>query len=140
MRILSMLNAPQISFLIILVVAFTLLITERIRSDLVAVLIVLSLAVTRVLTPAEALSGFGSEPAIVVVSIFVMSAAFRQTGLAETIGQKIGKLAGNGYSRIVVVLMSSVALLSAFTHHVTTTAVMLPVTLDLARERKIPAS
>ena len=125
-----MLNAPQISFLIILVVAFTLLITERIRSDLVAVLIVLSLAVTRVLTPAEALSGFGSEPAIVVVSIFVMSAAFRQTGLAETIGQKIGKLAGQGYSRIVVVLMSSVALLSAFTHHVTTTAVMLPVTMD----------
>ena len=36
--------------------------------------------------------------------------------------------------------MSSVALLSAFTHHVTTTAVMLPVTLDLSRERNIPAS
>ena len=36
--------------------------------------------------------------------------------------------------------MPSVALLSAFTHHVTTTAVMLPVTLDLAREKRIPAS
>src|SRR4030095_12090369 len=114
-----MLSAQQVSFLIILVIAFSLLISERIRSDLVAVLIVLSLAITRVLTPTEALSGFGSEPAIVVGSRFVMSAAFRQTGLAETIGQKIGKLAGSGYSRIVVVLMSSVAVLSAFTHHVT---------------------
>jgi di/tricarboxylate transporter len=38
------------------------------------------------------------------------------------------------------VIMPAVALMSAFTHHVTTTAVMLPVTLDLARERRIPAS
>lgn len=135
-----MLSPQQVSFLIILVVACLLLITERIRSDLVAVLIVLALAATRVLSPKEALSGFGSEPAIVVVSIFVISAAFHETGLAERIGQKIGKLAGEGYTRIVVVLMSSVALLSAFTHHVTTTAVMLPVTLNLARERNIPAS
>src|SRR5438874_1905288 len=36
--------------------------------------------------------------------------------------------------------MPTVALLSAFTHHVTTTAMMLPITLDLSRERKMPAS
>ena len=135
-----MLSPQQVSFLIILVVACLLLLTERIRSDLVAVLIVLALAITHVLSPREALSGFSSEPAIVVVSIFVMSAAFHQTGLAERIGQKIGNLAGTGYTRIVMVLMSSVAFLSAFTHHVTTTAVMLPVTLNLSRKRNIPAS
>ena len=135
-----MLSAQQISFLIILIVAGFLLVTERIRNDVVAVLIVLALAITRVLSPSEALSGFGSEPALVVVSIFVMSAAFHQTGLAERIGEKIGALAGKGYTRIITVLMGSVALLSAFTHHVTTTAVMLPVTLTLSQERKIPAS
>src|SRR4026209_2626266 len=102
-----MLSPQQVSFLIILTVACVLLITERIRSDLVAVLIVLALAITKVLSPKEALSGFGSEPAIVVVSIFVISAAFHETGLAERIGQKIGKLAGTGYTRIVTVLMSS---------------------------------
>jgi di/tricarboxylate transporter len=110
------------------------------RNDVVAVLIVLALAITRVLSPSEALSGFGSEPALVVVSIFVISGAFHQTGLAERIGGKIGALAGKGYTRIITVLMGSVALLSAFTHHVTTTAVMLPVTLTLSRERNIPAS
>jgi di/tricarboxylate transporter len=40
----------------------------------------------------------------------------------------------------MAVIMSVVALLSAFTHHLTTTAVMLPVTLTLARERDLPAS
>src|SRR5215510_13027399 len=135
-----MLSAQQISFLVILIVASLLLVTERMRNDVVAVLIVLALAITRVLSPSEALSGFGSEPALVVVTIFVMSAAFHQTGLAERIGDKIGVLAGKGYTRIITVVMGSVALLSAFTHHVTTTALMLPVTLSLSRERNIPAS
>jgi di/tricarboxylate transporter len=140
MRILSVLSLQQLSFIIILIVACLLLITERIRNDLVAILIVLALSITRVLSPTEALSGFSSEPAIIVVSIFVMSAAFHETGLAERIGERIGNLAGKGYTQIVTVLMSSVALLSAFTHHLTTTAVMLPVTLNLSRKRNIPAS
>lgn len=134
------LGTPQLSFIIILVLSFALMIAERIRNDIVAMLIVLALTLTEVLTPSEALAGFGSEPAIIVACIFVMSGAFQQTGLAEKIGQWIGRLAGDTYSRVVMVLMSTVALFSAVTHHVTTTAVMLPITLDLSRERNIPAS
>jgi di/tricarboxylate transporter len=134
------LSASQIAFFVILGAAFTLLITERLRNDVVAVLIVLALAVTGILKPAEALSGFSSEPAIVVAAIFVMSGALHRTGLADILGSWIGKLAGAGYTRAIAVIMPSVAILSAFTHHLTTTAVMLPVTLNLARERKIAAS
>jgi len=129
-----------IVFGVILIVAFALLITERLRNDLVAVLIVLALAITGLLEPGEALSGFGSEPAIVVAAIFVLSAALRQTGLSEIIGSGIGRLAGGSLTRAIAVIMPSVAVLSAFTHHVTTTAVMLPVTLNFARERGIAAS
>ena len=137
---LGTLSAQQVSFLVILVVAFALLLTERLRNDLVAVLIIVALAVTRVLKPAEALSGFGSEPAIAVAGIFVLSGALYQTGVSNTIGMFIGRLAGSSYTRALAVIMPAVALLSAFTHHVTTTAVMLPVTLNLSRERGIPAS
>src|SRR5262249_16979620 len=108
-----MLSAQQISFLVILIVASLLLVTERMRNDVVAVLIVLALAITRVLSPSEALSGFGSEPALVVVTIFVVSAAFHETGVGERIGEKIGVIAGKGYTRIITVVMGSVALLSA---------------------------
>jgi di/tricarboxylate transporter len=133
-------NTQQIGFLAILAAAFALLLTERIRNDLVAVLIILTLYLTRTLTPAEALAGFSSEPAIVVASIFVLSGALRQTGLSAGFGAWIGRVAGSGYRRIIVVIMPAVALLSAFTHHVTTTAVMLPVMLNLSRERGVPAS
>lgn len=134
------LNPQQVFFLLILTVAIVLFITEWIRSDLVAVMVVVALYVTRVLDPRDALSGFSSEPAIVVAAIFVLSAAMHVTGLSDTIGSWIGRLAGKSLTRAIAVIMPSVAVLSAFTHHVTTTAMMVPVTLNLARERNIPAS
>jgi di/tricarboxylate transporter len=104
------------------------------------VLIVLALAATGILKPAEALAGFSSEPALVVAAIFVMGGALHQTGVSEAVGRWVARLAGRTLVRANAVIMLAVAALSAFTHHVTTTAVMLPVTLNLARETKLPAS
>ncbi|HYX27010.1 MAG TPA: SLC13 family permease [Pyrinomonadaceae bacterium] len=134
------LNPQQIAFLVILIIALVLFVTEWIRTDVVAVLIVIALYVARVLKPEEALSGFSSEPAIVIAGIFVLSGALHATGLSDQLGDWIGRFAGKSLTRAIAVIMPSVAALSAFTHHVTTTAVMLPITLDLSRERKLPAS
>jgi di/tricarboxylate transporter len=134
------LSGPEITFFAILVAAFALLITERLRNDVVGVLIVLALALSGLLEPKEALAGFSSEPAIVVAAIFVLTAGMHRTGLSDQLGHLIGRWAGAGLTRALAVIMPSVGLLSAFTHHVTTTAVMLPVTLQLSRERKLPAS
>jgi di/tricarboxylate transporter len=134
------LTPSQLAFLALLGAAFALLVTERLRNDLVAILLVIALAVSGVLPPDEALGGFSSEPAIVVAAILVMSAALHQTGVSAVLGQWIGRLAGRSLTRALAVIMPAVALLSAFTHHLTTTALMLPVTLDLSRARGIPAS
>ena len=133
-------NPQQIAFLAILLGAIVLFITEWIRTDVVAVLVVVALYATRVLKADEALAGFSSEPAIVIAGIFVLSRALQVTGLSDVIGNWIGRLAGKSLSRAIAVIMPAVALMSAFTHHVTTTALMLPITLDLSRERKMPAS
>jgi Citrate transporter len=133
-------SGTEFAFFAILLTSFALLISERLRNDLVAILVILALAVSGVLKPAEALAGFASEPAIVVAAIFVLSAGVHRTGLSDTLGRWIGRWAGRGLTRAIAVIMPSVALLSAFTHHLTTTAVMLPVTLELSRERGLPAS
>ncbi|MGB8648765.1 MAG: SLC13 family permease [Anaerolineae bacterium] len=134
------LTPQQLVFFAILLTAITVLLTEKVRNDIIALLVVLALYLTGILSSQSALSGFGSEPAIVVASVFVISAGLHQTGLSDLIGSRIGALAGNSYSRAIAVIMPAVALMSAFTHHVTTTAMMMPVTLNLARERNIPAS
>jgi len=134
------LSPQQIFFFLILIAAFVLFITEWIRTDVVAVLIVVALYATRILKPSEALAGFSSEPAIVVAGIFVLSGALHVTGVSDTIGEWIARLAGKGLTRAIAVIMPSVAVMSAFTHHVTTTAIMVPITLDLSRKSNLPAS
>lgn len=133
-------EAHQLFLIIILIGAVILLFTEWVRIDLTAILIILALSITGVLEPQEALSGFGSEPAIILVTIFVLSGALYRTGLSEQLGNWIQQLAGKSFERMIGVIMPSVALLSAFTHHVTITAIMLPPVLKLSRENKIPAS
>ena len=130
----------QLYLFLILIGAVFLFFTEWIRLDLTAILIIVMLSITGVLKPDEALSGFSSEPAILLASIFVLTGALYRTGLSERLGAWIKQLAGKSLERAIGVVMPSVALLSAFTHHVTITGLMLPPLLKLSRESDIPAS
>jgi di/tricarboxylate transporter len=130
----------QTAFFAILLAALVLLMTEWLRTDVVALLLVIGLAASGLLEPEEALSGFSSEPAIVVAGIFVLSAGLHATGVSDRLASVIGRLAGKRLERMLAVIMPSTALMSAVTHHLTMTAVMLPVTLDLARRKDIPPS
>jgi len=133
-------SPQQALFIGLLIVAIGLLVSDRLRPDLVAILVILALAYGHILSVDDALSGLKSEPAVVIACMFVLSAGLQTTGLAELGGRLIGKLAGTHMLRMLAVLMPAVALASAFTHHVTITAVMLPITLSLARERQISPS
>lgn len=133
-------ETDQVILILILIASVVLLFTEWIRLDLTAIIIILALSLTGLLTPEDALSGFSSEPAILLASVFVLNGALFHTGLSERLGNLIKRMAGNSYNRIILVMMPAVAFLSAFTHHVTITALMLPPMLKLSRESEIPAS
>ena len=133
-------EANQIYLFVILIGSIILLFTEWIRIDLTAILIIVALGLTGVLEPEAAVSGFSSEPAILLACVFVLNGALFHTGLSGRLGAWIKQLAGNSLERAIGVVMPSVALLSAFTHHVTITGLMLPPMLKLSRESEIPAS
>jgi di/tricarboxylate transporter len=133
-------EVSQLYLFVILIGSVILLFTEWIRVDLTAILIILMLSLTGVLAPEDALSGFSSEPAILVATVFVLNGALYYTGLSEQLGNVIKQLAGKTFERTIGVVMPAVALLSAFTHHVTITGLMLPPMLKLSRESNIPAS
>ncbi len=130
----------QLILFAILIGSVVLLFTEWIRVDLTAILIILMLSFSGILKPEDALSGFSSEPAILLAAVFVMNGALYRTGLSGRLGDLIKQLAGKSLERAIGVVMPAVALLSAFTHHVTITGLMLPPLLKLSRESDIPAS
>lgn len=130
----------QIEFLLILAGGLYLFVSERLRVDVTAMLILAALVVTGVLDEKQALSGFASEPAIIVAAVFVISGALAATGITARLGQWIGRAAGRSELRGIAVVMPAVALLASFTHHVMVTAMMLPIILRHARENNLPAS
>ncbi|TWI13460.1 SLC13 family permease [Aerolutibacter ruishenii] len=130
----------QIVFLLILAGSLYLFISERLRVDVTAMLTLLALVVTGVLDSKSALSGFASEPAIIVAAVFVISGGLAATGITEKIGQWVERAAGASESRAIAVTMPVVAALSSFTHHVMVTAMMLPILTRLARAKGLSVS
>lgn len=126
----------QLIFMILMAAAIFLFITEYLRVDVVAVLIILALAISGLIDPKEAFSGFSSEPAIIVAAVFVLSAGLSFTGVTDIIGEWVARLTGKSETRALFVIMISVAILSAFTHHLMVTAMMLPIIMKICKNEK----
>ncbi len=124
----------------ILAVALFLFFTGWMRMDIVALLVVGSLAFSGLLTPQQALAGF-SNPAVVTVWVmFILSAALYQTGVARIIGRHLLHLAGHNEVRMIIMIMLSSGVMSAFMNNIGVAVLMLPVVMDLARSSKTPPS
>jgi di/tricarboxylate transporter len=124
----------------ILIVAIILFITERLRVDVVALGVVVALMLSGVLDVGEALAGFSNSAVLTIAALFIVGGAALQTGLAGMIGRRILTIAGTSELRLVVVLMTAVALLSSFMSDTGTVAVLLPAIVILARSAKISPS
>jgi di/tricarboxylate transporter len=124
----------------ILGITILLFMSDRMRLDLVALLSLLALAVTGVLTPAEALAGFADPVVVMITGLFVVGGAIFRTGLAERFGRALGRLAGTGRASLTAVVMLGAGMLSGFMSSTGTVAVMLPVTAALAWNARVSPS
>ena len=124
----------------ILVVALVLLISERVRMDIVALLVLASLAVLGLVSAEDAVAGFSNAAVIAVWAMFILSEGLTRTGISDLISQLVLRLAGNHEIRMVFFVMISAGALSAFMSNIGVAALMLPVVVDISRRTRIPAS
>jgi len=126
--------------LAILGIAIILFATERLRVDLISMLVMLSLILTGLLTVEEAFSGFSNPAVITVWAIYIVSEALFFTGVADYLGQRILQVSGNNVARLTAVLMVTVGVMSAFMNNIGATAVLLPAVVAIGRKINVPAS
>jgi di/tricarboxylate transporter len=132
---------PQITtVLAILALAVTLFVTEKIRVDLVALLVMVALALTGLVTPAEALSGFSNLAVVTVWAVLILSAGLARTGVAGLVGRPLLRLAGSSEPRLIALIMLTVGVLSGFMNSIGVAALLLPVVVDIARRTGRPPS
>lgn len=124
----------------ILAVAIILFVTEVIRVDLVGLAVLVTLALTGLIRPEQALAGFSNPAVITVWAMFILSAGLSRTGVSSFIGNQVMRFARGANGRLISVLMTITALLSAFMNNIGVAAMFLPITLDIARRTKRPAS
>ena len=133
-------NTDLLISLAVLVGMLALFVSNRWRLDLVALVGLLALVLTGVVTTAEAVAGFSDPVVLMIAGLFVVGAGLFRTGVADALGRRVEGLAGASPLRLVAVIMLVTAVLSALLSSTGTVAVMLPVVLAIARRRGLNAS
>ncbi len=118
----------------LLAVTVGLFIWDRIRMDIVALLVAITLAFSGLITPAEVFSGFGMPVVVMIAGLFIVGEGLFRTGVASTAGQWLLTVGGNSEVRLLLFLIPLVALLSAFMSSTGAVALLIPIVLSMSRK------
>src|SRR5919106_1370140 len=119
--------------LLILAAAMYGFVSERLAPDVTALLALLALLLTGVLTPYEAFSGFSHPATISVAAVLVLSAGVERTGALTYIARRLLTPIGNSELTLTVVIMVMISALSAFVNNTAAVAVFIPVVIEVCR-------
>ena len=123
--------SPTSITLLLLLFAVVMFIWERIPLALTAMIVCLALAITGVLSPAEAFEGFVNSNVILFVAMFIIGGALFQTGMASEIGGLVTRFARTE-RQLVVAIMLITGLMSGLLSNTGTAAVLIPVVIGIA--------
>ncbi|MEJ7625072.1 MAG: SLC13 family permease [Pyrinomonadaceae bacterium] len=132
---------PEIALtLLLLVLAIVLFATEKIPVDIVGILLVIALVMTRVLTVGEGVAGFGNDVVITIGGLFILVGGLIKTGLIDLIGRRLHRFAGGNEFVLTALIMATAGLSASVLKNTTTTAMFLPVVIGIAAKAKIAPS
>jgi di/tricarboxylate transporter len=122
----------MITTFVILGVTILLFVWGRWSADLVALLSLLVLALTGVISTGDALAGFGNPTVVMIAALFVVGEGLSRTGVTAWGGKRLIEAARGSKIRLLVVVMAGTALLSAFISNTGTVATLLPAVVAAA--------
>jgi di/tricarboxylate transporter len=102
------------------------------RMDAVALLMLVLLPLTGIITTPEALAGFADPNVILIALLFVLGEGLVRTGVAQRLGDWLVARAGSSEARLIVLLMSVVAGLGAVMSSTGVVAIFIPIVLRIA--------
>lgn len=124
----------------VLILAVVLFVTEKLRVDLVALLVMALLMASGVISAGEGLAGFSNTATVTVASMFILSAGLFKTGAVSFLGDFVNRIFRRNFYVAMVTVMILVGFLSAFINNTPVIAIFLPILLEVARETRISAS
>lgn len=126
--------------LLILVLAFVLFLTGWIRPDLIAMLVLISLVITGVMSPADSFQGFSSFAVMAIAGLLVIGEGLERTGVVKWVARRLERLTGDSFNRLLLINSFIPGLLSGFVNIVAAASFFIPVILRLCRKMKVSPS
>ena len=130
-------NASLAIVLVLLASAIVMFAINKPRLDAVALIMLVALPFTGVLTVNEALSGFSDANIVLIAALFVIGDGLVRTGVAQRLGDWLIAKAGKSEVRLIVLLMMVVCGLGATMSSTAVTAIFIPVALRIAQSTGI---
>jgi di/tricarboxylate transporter len=124
----------------ILIATVIMMVFEIFRIDVVAIITMLALGWSGILSPDEMLKGFSSNAVISMLAVMILGYGITTTGVMEKFSEIILSKVGNDKNKVIGFLGISVGTLSGFMQNIGAAALFLPGTLEISRKTKIPAS
>lgn len=134
------LASPIVKVAVIILWALYLFTSETFPVDMTAILIMIVLMVTGLVSPEQGVSGFSNVATITVLSMFILSAAIEKTGVIQKLGNSVFGFLGNSEVLQILVIAVLIAPLSGFINNTAAVAIFLPMILKLAKKSKTPAT
>nr|WP_081301215.1 SLC13 family permease [Gilliamella apicola] len=130
-------NYSLITVCLLLLIAILLFSFSKLRMDIIALLTIMAITITGVLTPAEALAGFSDPNIILIALLFIIGESLVRTGISYKMSEYILKIAGKNDIRIITYIMLGVALLGSVMSSTGVVAIFIPVAISIANHTGI---
>lgn len=124
----------------IILMALILFASERVRVDVVALLVLITVSVTGLVSGEEVFLGFANPAVITVWAVYIVSGGLFRTGVADYLGSLMLRLSGPNEVRLILVIMIICGVMSAFMNNVGAVAVLMPAVIGVSRQTNVPAS
>ncbi|MEX2356071.1 MAG: SLC13 family permease [Thermaerobacterales bacterium] len=119
---------------------FALFASERLPVEMVALVVMVILGFSGLVTPVEAVSGFASTATVTVAAVFILGAGVTKTGIIKEVGHYMAALARGNTTLLIFLLMLGVGFFSSFLNNTAAVAVFLPLAMRLSQEYHISPS
>ncbi|GEL06637.1 SLC13 family permease [Salisediminibacterium halotolerans] len=124
----------------VLLLAIILFVSEKLRTDLVAVLIMVLLPWTGVITVDEAFSGFASDAVISIIGVMLIGYGIEKSGVMGVIAKLITDNVGTKEKNIMATTSATAGVISSFMQNIGAAALFLPTLRRVGKRAKIAPS
>ena len=134
------LTVDMIIVLSLLLLVTALFISDVIRVDVVAVLVLVVLGLTKLLPPDQLFAGFSSEAVISLIAIMIIGAGLENAGISVNVARWMLKIGKERPDKILLLLMGIAGVFASFMRSVGTVALFLPIVTRITARTKISKS